>query len=114
MSEGREEKTSITPTTDPCMWMGTATAERKRKLCATEGSIRESFSASSQSTASPVSKHSLVKAESGCSLEPTAGASPALARQHAPSESRTAMMAPLADIAERIWSTVVARRADIC
>ena len=34
MSEGREKKTSITPTTVPCMWMGTATAERKRKLAA--------------------------------------------------------------------------------
>ena len=60
-----------------------------------------------------VSKHSLVKAESGCSREPTGGASPVLARQHAPSGSRTAMTAPLADIAERICSTVVARRADI-
>src|ERR1700675_4407867 len=114
MSEGREENTSITPTTDPCAWIGTATAERKRKLLATDGRIRESFSVSSQSTTLPVSKHSLVKAESGCSREPTAGASPVLARQHAPSGSRTAITTPLADIAEQIRATDLVRRAETC
>src|ERR1700730_6997298 len=113
MSEGREENTSMTPTTDPCALIGTATAERKHKLFATDGSILESFSVSSQSTTSPVSKHSLVKAESGCSREPTAGASPVLARQHAPFGSRTAITAPLADIAKRICSTVLIRKAEI-
>src|ERR1700730_11208258 len=113
MSEGREENTSITPTTDPCAWIGTATAERNRKLFAIDGRIRESFSVSSQSTTLPVSKHSLVKAESDCSREPTAGASPVLARQHAPSGSQTAITTPLADIAERICSTVLIRKAEI-
>src|ERR1700737_3149443 len=114
MSEGREENTSITPTTDPCALIGTATAERKRKLFATDGRIRESFSVSSQSTTLAVSKHSLVKAESGCSREPTAGASPVLARQHAPSGSRTTITTPLADIAEQIRSTVLISKAAIC
>src|SRR5712692_6145178 len=111
MSEGREENTSITPTTESCALIGTATAERKFKLFATDGCIRESFSASSQRTTSPVSRHALVKVESCCSCEPTAGASPVLARQRTPSGSRTARTTPLADIAEQICSTVLIRKA---
>jgi hypothetical protein len=114
MPEGWEENTSTTPTIEPCVWIGTANAERKCKLFATDGSMRESFSASSHITTSPVSRHSLVKAESGCSREPTGGASPALAKQRTPSESRTAITTPLADIAEQICSTILIEKADIC
>ena len=37
-----------------------------------------------------------------------------LARQHAPSGSRTAITTPLADIAEQIRATDLVRRAETC
>jgi hypothetical protein len=94
--------------------MGTATAERKFRLFAIDGCIRESFSVSSHSATLPVSMHSLVKVESGCNREPKAGASPVRATHRMPPESRTATTAPLADIAEQICSTGPTKQADIC
>src|ERR1700730_19176367 len=114
MSEGCEENTSTAPTTEACVWIGTATAERKCKLFATDGRMRESFSVSSHITTSPVSRHSRVNTESGCSREPTGGASPVLAKQRTPSESRTTITTPLAHIAEQISSTILIEKADIC
>jgi hypothetical protein len=112
-AEGREENTSTTPAIEPCARIATAKAERKCKLSAIDGRIRKSASASSQSTTVPVSRHSLVKAESGCSREPTAGASPVLATQRTPCASRSAMKAPPAHMSEHSSSTTLIKTADL-
>src|SRR5256885_10567866 len=65
---------------------------------------RESSSVSSQIITCPLSKHSLVRLDSGWSREPTSGASPALARQTTPQASRRAMAAPSASVSERTRS----------
>src|ERR1700730_8545131 len=83
-AEGRDDRISMTPRTEPWCGRGTTTAERSRKLLAVERRTRKSFSVSSQTTTRPVSKHSRVNAESGRSREPTSGASPTLARQMTP------------------------------
>src|SRR5882724_430150 len=83
-AEGRDDRISMTPRTEPWFGRGTTTAERRRKLLAVERRTRKSFSVSSQTTTCPVSKHSRVNAESGRSREPTSGASPTLARQMTP------------------------------
>ena len=102
-AEAREESTSTTPRTEPCAWTGTTTAERRRKLFAAS-LTRESSSVSSQIITCPLSKHSLVRLDSGWSREPTSGASPALARQTTPQASRRAMAAPSASVSERTRS----------
>ena len=111
-AKGREESTSTMPTHESCASMGTAIAERRCRFFATEDGIRESVSASSQTTTCPVSKHSLVSPLSACSLEPTAGASPVLARQTTPHSSQRAIAAPSAPVREHTRSTTRASTAD--